>query len=232
MVCLDCSVGWIVRLVGLDCPVGLLGVAPFVRDTETRLSLSLRFCYVTQLLADILLFVLLVGCAALNLVLVFLLIFSRAQRGSWCRFQRTQSFEIETTVGSASLHPDGETFVTGGSDFWVRVHSVAENGKVLDLFQGHHGPVHAVEHSPDGEIYASGSEDGTIRLWQVDTDKVGVSWSFFLVVFVVWSVALWSTRPGKWHAKVILLSPTPSVPAAGLRSLGAPADRGGAAPEV
>ena len=51
-------------------------------------------------------------------------------------------------------------FVTGStSDEWVRLHSY-DTGVELEVGKGHHGPVHQVSFSPDGELYASGSEDG------------------------------------------------------------------------
>jgi serine-threonine kinase receptor-associated protein len=66
-----------------------------------------------------------------------------------------------------SLHPSlADRFVAGAiNDGWVRIHDF-ETGQEKELHKGHHGPAHAVSYSPDGELAASGSEDGTIRLWQ------------------------------------------------------------------
>ena len=41
------------------------------------------------------------------------------------------------------------------TDEWVRVHTI--DGEERDVLKGHHGPVHCIEFSPDGELYASGS---------------------------------------------------------------------------
>jgi len=87
-------------------------------------------------------------------------------------FSLSANFNVNTEVNSASLAPDAQTFVVGGNDFWARVYtfkstsSTEPAGKELEVLKGHHGPVHTIRFAPDGQAFASGSEDGTIRLWQ------------------------------------------------------------------
>lgn len=84
----------------------------------------------------------------------------------------THTLTLPHAPSSASLHPTlGDRFVAGSTaDPWVRVYGL-ENGEEREVYKGHHGPIHCVEYSPDGEMYASGSEDGTIRLWQTTPGK-------------------------------------------------------------
>lgn len=68
--------------------------------------------------------------------------------------------------GGAALSPDGNKFLAGGSDLWLREFDVA-TGEVLRVFKGHHGPIRSVRYHPSGNVGASGSEDATIRLWDL-----------------------------------------------------------------
>lgn len=70
----------------------------------------------------------------------------------------THTLTLPQAPSSASLHPTlGDRFVAGSTDDpWVRVYDL-ENGEEREVYKGHHGPVHCIEYSPDGEMYASGS---------------------------------------------------------------------------
>jgi WD40 repeat protein len=66
-----------------------------------------------------------------------------------------------------SLTPDGQTIISGGS-FGV-ITAYDRTGKTLGDFVGHEGDVWAAAVSPDGKYLVSGSDDQTVRLWDVKT---------------------------------------------------------------
>jgi serine-threonine kinase receptor-associated protein len=90
-------------------------------------------------------------------------------------FAPLKVYTLNIDLNSASLHPSATRFVAGGSDFYVHVYSF-ETGEEQEVHKGHHGPVHSVSFAPDGETYSSGSEDGTIRIWQNSIKPYGL-WS-------------------------------------------------------
>ena len=80
-------------------------------------------------------------------------------------------------VGAARFAPGGEVVGTGGSDkvarLWdIRLRRSAPEGAVplgtvSREFEGHSGRVGAIAFSPDGALFATGSTDGTARVWKV-----------------------------------------------------------------
>ncbi|MCJ1251413.1 hypothetical protein MMC30_008646 [Trapelia coarctata] len=83
--------------------------------------------------------------------------------------------KVETPheIASVALQPDEEKFVVGGSkDTYVRVYNL--QGEELELQKGHHGPVWTTNFSPNGKLYATGSEDGTIKLWKFCQEPYGL----------------------------------------------------------
>lgn len=78
-----------------------------------------------------------------------------------------KTFTVAYPLYAASYCPTKSRFVAGGEDMWVHLHD-ADTGAELEVNKGHHGPVHTVRFGPEGKEYASGSEDGTIRIWQTD----------------------------------------------------------------
>jgi serine-threonine kinase receptor-associated protein len=106
-----------------------------------------------------------------------------------------KSVKTQYDIASVALHGAQRKFVTGGSsqnDTWVRVWDFDEEkelGKCIyssrlmqqhrltcctEMGKGHHGPIWSVSFSPDGKLYATGSEDGTIKLWKFTTGPYGL----------------------------------------------------------
>ncbi|OQD73438.1 hypothetical protein PENDEC_c015G06853 [Penicillium decumbens] len=77
-------------------------------------------------------------------------------------------------VASAAVNSDSGRLVTGSAnDTWARVYDLHTNEE-LEVQKGHHGPIWSVSFSPDGKLYATGSEDGTIKLWKACRDPYGL----------------------------------------------------------
>lgn len=70
-------------------------------------------------------------------------------------------------VEAAAYSPQMKKIVAGGSDMWVHVYD-HESGSLLENCKGHHGPIHCLKFAPHDKTFASGSEDGTIRLWKAE----------------------------------------------------------------
>lgn len=69
-------------------------------------------------------------------------------------------------IVSVGLDLKGRKIVVGEDPgTWARVYSW-DSAKELDIHKGHHGPIWSIAFSPDGKLYATGSEDGTIKMWK------------------------------------------------------------------
>ncbi|PVH94506.1 serine/threonine kinase receptor associated protein-like protein [Periconia macrospinosa] len=87
-----------------------------------------------------------------------------------------KSIKTDYEIASVAMHSGQRKFVTGGSnqnDTWVRVWDFDEE-KELETNKGHHGPIWSSSFSPDGKLYATGSEDGTIKLWKFTSGAYGL----------------------------------------------------------
>lgn len=72
---------------------------------------------------------------------------------------------------SVAFSPDGQYIVSGGHDGIIRLWEV-KSGRSVRVFTGHMGQVWSVAFSPDGHhVVSSGFDDGSIRLWDVETGQ-------------------------------------------------------------
>lgn len=87
--------------------------------------------------------------------------------------QEIKRFNLKHGVASVSLDLKGGKFVVGEEPgTWARVYNW--DGEEIDVMKGHHGPIWCIQFSPDGKLYATGSEDGTIRMWKNCDEDYGL----------------------------------------------------------
>lgn len=92
--------------------------------------------------------------------------------------ERVMRIPVPPYTESASFrYPAMDMMVTGGQDLIVRRFEIASDFTATEAEsnRGHHGPVWVLRFAPDGESYASGSDDGTIRLWKTTIDPSLIS---------------------------------------------------------
>jgi serine-threonine kinase receptor-associated protein len=66
-------------------------------------------------------------------------------------------------IECAAQSPSDELFAVG-SKLKVKEYDKA-TGTELQVHRGHHGPVFTVQYAPNSTAFASGSEDGMVRIW-------------------------------------------------------------------
>ena len=91
------------------------------------------------------------------------------------RVQTISDPDPERPFGAMALSADGRTIATGqgGSVDRPRISRArnaklwdADTGALLRIFTGHTGYVTSIALSPDNALLATGSDDGTVRVWE------------------------------------------------------------------
>ena len=111
----------------------------------------------------------------LTLVVLSLLTF-----GSLTAFAQTRLEGHTDVVNSLTFSPDGKTLASGSRDTKIRlweadtgkyIRTTGSNVGIHRMLRVHTSSVSSIAFNPDGSRLASGSRDGTIRLWNAATGK-------------------------------------------------------------
>jgi WD40 repeat protein/Leucine-rich repeat (LRR) protein len=76
--------------------------------------------------------------------------------------QQVGSYDVRAT--SLAFSPDGSSIIAGGADSITRIVD-AETGEITQELQGHTNEVRSCAVSGDSRVVATGSWDGTVRIW-------------------------------------------------------------------
>ncbi|MCS6907408.1 MAG: WD40 repeat domain-containing protein [Anaerolineales bacterium] len=84
------------------------------------------------------------------------------------RGERLRSMEAKGAIGSLAFHPDGQTLASGTTyqSALIQIWSVESGERLRDL-EGHPRGVNFLAFAANGQLLASASYDGTIRLWGI-----------------------------------------------------------------
>lgn len=74
--------------------------------------------------------------------------------------------QLPYSIASVALDVKGRKLVVGEEPgTWAKVIRYDDEVEI-DTHKGHHGPIWSIAFAPDGKLYATGSEDGTIKMWK------------------------------------------------------------------
>jgi WD40 repeat protein len=79
--------------------------------------------------------------------------------------------KFDSPVFGIAISPNGRSVVAALENGNLELRPLREGDIAKKTFQGHKVPIRCVSFSPDGQILASGSDDHTIKLWNVATEN-------------------------------------------------------------
>jgi WD40 repeat protein len=103
------------------------------------------------------------------------------------------TFKVEAGTHCVAVSADGKRGVTA-SDKIARVWDVASGHEMIAL-EGHKGAIDSAAFSPDGGRIVTGSEDGSVGVWDVASGG-------WIGGFSVTDPGLWMRPPGNWVLSV------------------------------
>lgn len=113
-----------------------------------------------------------VSCCRYNKVETHLVACCMADRGIFLYDTRSQAAHskivMEMCSTTLSWNPmDPNVFVTGSDDRNCYLFDIRVPGRPRNVFQGHIHPITSVDFAPSGTMFAAGSRDATLRIWDI-----------------------------------------------------------------